>query len=67
LRSGSVVAGAQQKAKAPVIERRYLSQPSACTEAIELLLKKRGRLLDKSGPDDAKEIQNVSRHKQHTR
>jgi hypothetical protein len=37
-----------------VIERRYLSQPSACTEAIELLLKKRGRLPDKSGPDDAK-------------
>jgi hypothetical protein len=35
-----------------VIERRYLSQADACTEAIKTLLRKRGRLLDKSGPDD---------------
>jgi hypothetical protein len=35
-----------------VIERRYLSQTDVCTEAIKTLLKKRGRLLDKSGPDD---------------
>jgi hypothetical protein len=37
---------------APLIERRYLSQADACTEAIKTLLRKRGRLLDKSGPDD---------------
>jgi hypothetical protein len=42
-------------AKAPVIERRYLSQHDACTEAIKTLLKKRGRLLDKGDLDDVNE------------
>jgi hypothetical protein len=38
----------------PTIERRYVPQMDACTDALELLLKQRGRLPDKSGPDDAK-------------
>jgi hypothetical protein len=42
-----------------MIERRYLSQADACTEAIKTLLKTRGRLLDKSGPDDARKDQDA--------
>jgi len=45
---------------APFIERRYLSQADACTEAIKTLLKKRGRLLDESGPDDGTEVKEDS-------
>jgi hypothetical protein len=53
-------------ANAPVIERRYLSQSDACTEAVKTLLKKKGRLTDKVGPDDAtlkyeKEVGHVDR------
>ena len=47
---------------AAVIERRYLSQADACTEAIKTLLKKRGRLLDESGPDDGTEVKEDSAH-----
>jgi hypothetical protein len=36
-----------------VIARSYHLHEASCTEAINLLLKKRGRLPDKSGPDDA--------------
>ncbi len=47
-----------QNNTAPVVERRYLDEPDACMRAVELLLKRhaknRGRLLDKSGPDDVK-------------
>jgi hypothetical protein len=35
-----------------LIERRCLSRADACTDATKTLLKKRGRLLDKCGPDD---------------
>lgn len=36
-----------------VLYRRYLAQGDACREAILSLVKKRGRLPDKSGPNDA--------------
>jgi hypothetical protein len=48
---------------APVTKRRYLSQADACTEAIKTLLMKRGRILDKSGPDDPERRSNEIRAK----
>ena len=47
-------------ANAPMIERRYLSQADVCAEAIKTLLKKRGRLLDESGPEDGTEVKEDS-------
>jgi hypothetical protein len=47
----------------PILERRYLEEPEACERAVELLLKKpvkRGRLPDKSGPDDGRKDQDAA-------
>ena len=55
----------------PVVERRYLEEPDACVRAVELLLKrhasKRGRLPDKSGPDDGTKVKGDSADEQHIR